>query len=187
MHYKKEIFQAEADSLIGESIKNVFYYTEYEGYEIFKQLSDEIVEVFLLGILLETSSGNYYNIISHDYAPYYGLGGIQIFRNESLRTSQGRPNQINEVFWNCFRKKQITNAITIESHYKKAGEELTIPFGLKIIFEGEEECYIMNMSIEGFIEDGKIYDFCRGGGLVLFAGKDAFTRSYMLDDDTILF
>lgn len=184
MDYKRKILQSEMDSLLGESINNVFYYTEYEGYDVFQQLSNETVEVPFLGILLETSSDRFYNITSYDYAPYYDLGGIRVFRDESLQTPQGRPSQFNEAFWNRFHKKKITNVSIIENYYKKAEENISVPFGLKLVFEGGEECYIMNLSIEGFIEDSQLYDFCRGGELVLFSGKSTFDKYSIMKENT---
>src|SRR5690554_311633 len=183
MNYKRKKLQTELDSLLGESINNVFYFTEYEGYDVFQQLSHETVEVPLLGILLETSSERFYNIISYDYAPYYNLGGVHVFRDEFLKTPQGRPNQINEVFWNDFRKKKITNIFIIENFHKKSEEEISIPFGLNLVFEGGEECFIMNLSIEGFIESNQSYDFCRGGELVLLSGRNTYDKYPILKEN----
>lgn len=183
MNYKREKLQKEITTLIGESIKNVFYYDEFEGYETFKQLSEEVIEVPLLGILLETSLGEFYNIISYDYSPYYELGGIRIFRDKDFVTPQGRPNKINDVFWRNFREKTITEIDILESYYSKNEKKWAIPFGIKFSFNQGTECYITNMGIEGFSEEKNIYDLCRGGELVMFAGKNVFDKYSIMKEN----
>lgn len=184
MNYSKKLLQSEIDTLRGKYIKNIFYYTDYEGYSTFKQLSNEIVEIPLLGILLETLSGDFLNIISFDYAPYYDLGGIRVFQDDSLVKAQGRPNQITKSIWSGYSKKKIVKGEIIESSYKTSNELLIIPFGIKLFFEGGEIIYIMNLSVEGFIEEDKIYDLCRGGEeLLLFLNNDIFQRHKTLKDN----
>lgn len=183
MKYRKEILEEAIAPLLGQKIVNIFYYTEYEGYEVYQQLSTDITEVPCLGILIETSSNQFYNIISYDYSPYYLLGGIRVFRDNDFKTPQGRPNQINTTFWDRYRFKEISNVVVIENYYKKGKEEISIPFGIKLIFE-DEECYILNLIIEGFIQDNQSYDFSRGGELVLFSGKNTLDKYSILKEST---
>lgn len=176
MIYDAKILQTEVNSLIGESIEDVFYHTDYDGFETFKNLENEIVEVPLLGVLLRTSSGNYYNIISYDYAPYYDLGGVRVFRERTFKSPYDRPSQINEIFWRNIKNRKILSVYVIENYYKKLRELITVPFGLKINFDNEEQCYILNMTIENFIKEHNLYEFCRGGELVLMSGNDTFNK-----------
>lgn len=184
MIYVKKNLQKELDSLLGESIKNVYYHLEYEGSKVFTQLSDRIVDVPFFGILLETSSGSFYNIISFDYAPYYDLGGLRVFQIDSLESHKGIPNQINAVFWEQFKNKKIIEVTIIENFYKKDNEQLVVPFGIKLLFKKGKVCHIFNLCIHGYDEDANLYIFYRGEDVVLFSDENLLEKHEILKENT---
>lgn len=184
MDYNMDILKAELDSLIGKAIKNAYYFSDYENYEVFDQMPHEIVEIPLLGMLVETNSNELYNIISLDYSPYYGLGGVRLFRSESLTKPQGRPNQITESFWGPFRDKLIKETEIIETRYKTSEMEIAIPFAIKLTFSEDKVCYIANISVDGFEKSTNKYEFSRGDGLGLIAGDEIFDQYEILKQDT---
>ncbi len=171
MDYSEKNLKVNLNLLIGKTIKNLFYHTNYEGYISFHELKDEVIEIPLLGVLLETTSHEFYNISSYDYAPYYGLEGLRFFQDIDLVTPHGRPSQINKSFWIRFKNKKIIDVIIINNYYKNSEENIIIPFGIKLIFEGNEECYITSLTLESFIDDKKKYEISHGGGIVLFSNS----------------
>lgn len=185
MVYDKALMESEINTLLGEELENVFYYKEYEGYTTFNYLADDLVEVPLLGILLHTSSDHFFNIISSDYYPYYGLGGVRVFQNEFFREPRGRPGHILESSWNKYTSRKIIKAEIVESFYTKANQRIIVPFGLKLTFEEGEVLHIMNLTIEDFIPDEYRYVFSRGGEeLVIFFSSQSFEKHEILKINT---
>lgn len=181
LKYDKALMEAEISSFLGEEIKDIYYYKEHEGYTTFSQLADELVEVPLLGILLHTSSDHFFNIVSSDYYPYYGLGGIRVFQNQSFQEPRGRPNHISEANWRKYSSHKITKAEVIETFYRKSLQTIVVPFGIKVTFEGGEELHITNLTIEGFVPDKQLYSFSRGGEeLVIFFNSKSLEKHEIL-------
>jgi hypothetical protein len=187
MEYNEKELKIKLNSLVGETIKSVFYQTNDEENNMFYNLRDEVIEVPLLGILLETKSNKLYNIINYDYVPYYGLEGILFFYDENLISPNERPNQINESFWNRFKNKKIINISIINSFYKISNKKRVIPLGIKLNFESNEECYIMNLTLESFISDKKKYEISHGGGLVIFSNRKIFEKHINLKSQDFLY
>ncbi len=195
MIYNKKTLQKDLNFLLGDHIANVHYFPENSEH-LYKPC-DNIVEALDYGFFLETSSGNIYGIDYEDYFPnssfegngLYALEGLDLFRTDSIEGFNKGISQLNENFWNNFREQTIIGIEIIERDYlinrlgKILDYKFTVPLGVKLIFENNKECYILNAAINGFMEQKNLYESQRGGGFLLISRKSTFNKCQNLTEN----
>ena len=176
MKYVRKKMQAKLNELLlNEKLKDVFYYSEYPGFESFNSLSGDVQEVYMSPILLETHSGKFISFVSSDYLPILGYTtGIGI--SDKIKEPYERPSHVNEERWNPFRDAKITKLSIIESSETVRDERVTLPFGVKLEFGVENTLFIFDLTVENFSEKENRYEFCRNGETTIFFSEDVTVK-----------
>ena len=176
MKYEKKILESVLDCLLEEVIKEIYYYSNYEGYQVFDQLPLNVQHVPLLGIRIETQTGICLNIIGTDYSPYYGLGGIDALINDKLENP--RPKNIDKSVYVDYRNAKIISYSIYETVYQVDFDNIKVPFGIRLNFENELSLFIVNMGIESYDAENKILEFSHGGDDLTILFNEAAAIQY---------
>jgi hypothetical protein len=201
--YKKDDLQQQLNSLIGDSIEDVFYHLTYEDYKTFLQIQNEAQQTLLVGLLLKMVSGKTHGINGSNYiCDGYRQHEIEGIHIELIKVDVNTSNLTvaNHIFdeaWKQYRGRKITRVslyeiVTIEEFVdrktfrliKKNGKTFTTPCGIKIEFENQSNLYMFNMEISSYSEKDDIYNFAWCSEEITIFFGDAALHKHKMPLDT---
>ena len=187
MNYSSQDLNQELQKLVGQEIAAAFYHTHYENYPVFTELAAQIQEIPALYLLLKTANGHFFNVTTREYYAADDLAGITVFQSDVLINPHGRPNHIHAHQWAGFNGHQIVETQIVEDFYIKKLEKYAVPLGIRLLFDGGQSLYALNMGIHAYHEKSNTYQFYRGGeSVTLFFSEEAVRNHKILTQNVFV-
>jgi len=168
------------NSLVGNTITEIYYHDNFSGFCYFNQLSDCIKGIPHGSLFLKTSLGVFFAFDATEYDTdwfsIYGIGARNDIKPYEI------PMQNKDAILHKYIDKPVIGYEIIDSITLQLGKLCFVPFCIKLSFQDGVVMYIANLQIEDFNLSNQTYEFIIGDEVVFFTTTDSINKHGVLNE-----